>query len=70
MTTHSSTLAWKIPWTEKPVRLQPMGSQKVGHDGATEHTRRLELTLRCPDILTPKLIFSFFVLRITWQQTP
>ena len=43
---------------------------EVGHDGATEHTRRLELTLRCPDILTPKLIFSFFVLRITWQQTP
>ena len=32
MATHSSTLAWKIPWTEKPGRLQPMGSQKVGHD--------------------------------------
>ena len=29
---HSSTLAWKIPWTEKPGRLQSMGSQKVGHD--------------------------------------
>ena len=32
MTTHSSTLAWKIPWTEKPGRLQSMGSQRVGHD--------------------------------------
>ena len=32
MATHSSTLAWKIPWTEKPGRLQSMGSQKVGHD--------------------------------------
>ena len=32
MTTHSSTLAWKIPWTEKPGRLQYMGSQRVGHD--------------------------------------
>ena len=32
MTTHSSTLAWKIPETEKPDRLQSMGSQKVGHD--------------------------------------
>ena len=31
MITHSSTLAWKIPWTEKPGRLQSMGSQRVGH---------------------------------------
>ena len=30
--THSSILAWKIPWTEKPGRLQFMGSQRVGHD--------------------------------------
>ena len=32
MATHSSTLAWKIPWTEKPSRLQSMGSQRAGHD--------------------------------------
>ena len=32
MATHSSTLAWKIPWTEKHGRLQSMGSQTVGHD--------------------------------------
>ena len=32
MATHSSTLAWKIPWTEKPGRLQSMGSQRVGQD--------------------------------------
>ena len=32
MATHSSTLAWKIPWTEEPGRLQPMGSQRVEHD--------------------------------------
>ena len=32
MATHSSVLAWKIPWTEKPGRLQSMGSQRVGHD--------------------------------------
>ena len=32
MATHSSTLAWKIPWTEKPGRLQSMGSQRPGHD--------------------------------------
>ena len=29
---HSNTLAWKIPWTEEPGRLQSMGSRKVGHD--------------------------------------
>ena len=32
MTPHSSTLAWKIPWTEKPGSLQSMGSLGVGHD--------------------------------------
>ena len=35
MASHSSTLAWKIPWTEKPGRLQSMGSQRVGNDWAT-----------------------------------
>ena len=32
MATHSSILAWKIPWTEERGRLQPMGLQRVGHD--------------------------------------
>ena len=32
MATYLSTLAWKIPWTEKPGRLQSMGSQRGGHD--------------------------------------
>ena len=32
MAPHSSTLAWKIPWMEKPGRLQSMGSRRVGHD--------------------------------------
>ena len=35
MAPHSSTLAWKIPWTEEPGRLQTMGSRRVGHDWAT-----------------------------------
>ena len=35
MATHSSILAWKIPWTEEPGRLQSMGLQRVGHDWAT-----------------------------------
>ena len=36
MATHSSTLTWKIPWTEEPGRLQSMGSQRVGHDRGTQ----------------------------------
>ena len=32
MATHSSSLAWRIPWTEEPGRLQSMGSQRVRHD--------------------------------------
>ena len=32
MATHSGILAWKIPWTEEPGRLQSMGLQRVGHD--------------------------------------
>ena len=35
MAIHSSILAWRIPWTEKPSRLQSTGSQRVGHDWAT-----------------------------------
>ena len=38
MATHSSILSWKIPWTEEPGRLQNTGSQRVGHDRATEYT--------------------------------
>jgi len=36
MATHSSILAWKIPWTEEPGGLQSIGSQRVGHDYVTE----------------------------------
>ena len=35
MATHSSTLAWRIPWREEPGRLQSMGSQRVRHDWVT-----------------------------------
>ena len=38
MATHSSILAWKIPSTEEPGRLQSTGSQRVGHNLAMEHT--------------------------------
>ena len=37
MATHFTILAWRIPWTEEPDRLQSTGSQRVGHDWATRH---------------------------------
>ena len=48
MATHSRILAWKIPWMEEPVRLQSMGSQRVGHEWATS----LSLSMRSSLILT------------------
>ena len=44
MATHSSVLAWKIPWTEEPGALQSTGSQRVEHNWVTEHTH---ITLFC-----------------------
>ena len=38
MSTHVSTLAWKVPWSEEPGGLQSMGSHRVGHDLVTQHT--------------------------------
>ena len=43
--THSSILAWEIPWTEEPGGLQSMGSQRVGHDTATKQPPHMELPL-------------------------
>ena len=47
MAIHSSTLAWKIPWTEEPDRQQSMGSQRVRHDWATS------LSLSCLTLELP-----------------
>ena len=59
--THSSTLAWKIPWTEEPGRLQSMGSLRVGHDWATSlslftfmHWRRKWQPLQCSCLENPR----------------
>ena len=46
MATHSSVLAWKIPCTEEPGRLQSMGSQRVGHDWATWLSLSLSLAVQ------------------------
>ena len=43
MATHSRLLAWRIPWTEEPGGLQPIGSQRVGHNWATNtHTYNIK----------------------------
>jgi len=55
MAPHSSTLAWKLPWTEKPGRLQSMGSLRVGHG-----TRLSDFTFT----------FHFHAWRRKWQPTP
>ena len=41
MATHSSILAWEIPWTEEPDILQSMGSQRVGHDLTTKQQQQI-----------------------------
>ena len=51
MATHSSTLAWKIPWAEEPGRLQSMGSHRIGHDWS-------DLAAAAPD--TVSFLVSFF----------
>ena len=50
MATHSSILAWRIPWTEEPGGLQSMGSQRVGQDRGTNthtHTHTHTADLQC-----------------------
>ena len=58
MATHSSILAWKIPWTGEPVRLQSMGLQRVRQDWA--HT---------PTSLVAQLVKNLPAMRETWVQS-
>ena len=53
LATHSSILAWRIPWTEKPSRLQSMRSQRVRHDWAT--------------LPSPALTGGFLTISTTWE---
>ena len=55
LTTHSSLLAWRIPWTEKPGGLQSIGSQRVRHDwNDLAHTHAMERAVG--DFFTPTLL--------------
>ena len=50
--THSSILAWKIPWTEKPGTLQSMGSQRVGHNWVTNTCIAVYIqSVKCDDLI-------------------
>ena len=73
MATHSSTLAWKTPWTEEPHRLQSMGSQRVRHDWETS----LHFSYTCGSFVyhhwrnvceSPSLIYTyiFLLLNCRW----
>ena len=62
MATHSSILAWRIPWTEEPAGLQSMRSQRAGHDLVTEQYRVLRLT--------PKVSLSCFPIRVSISNWP
>ena len=68
MATHSSVLAWRIPWTEKPGRLQSVGSHRVGHDGrdlaaaaASVKDMGWEFCRKLPNDLDKPLSLSIFL---------
>ena len=59
MATHSSILAWRIPWIEEPGSLQSMEPQRVGHDWATyTHMHRSTFVLLVPRIRTLRLLYT------------
>ena len=51
MPTHSSILAWRIPWAEEPGGLRFMGSQRVGHDRVTKHPTKAKVKWMCENLL-------------------
>ena len=66
MAPHSSTLAWKIPWTEEPGRLQSMGSQRVGHDWATSLSLS-QLSLFSVLNVILSLVYITFIIVSLWE---
>ena len=76
MATHSTILAWRIPWTEEPGWLQSMGSQRVRRDQSTNtHTLGCDLKPLCTRQSTPRLeqrpgqLFILAVCRWRWQHS-
>ena len=67
MTTHSSILAWRIPWTEEPGRLQSMGSQRVGDDGAIDCSYTPRIPLSDPFGFSVRVLISRAKLFLIWD---
>ena len=61
--THSSILAWRIPWTEEPGRLQSMGSQRVGHDLATKQQQQQQIIVQRQDVYSMAESLKYFAVR-------
>ena len=59
MATHSSILAWKIPWTEEPSGLYSVGSGRVRHDSAHEHTGRASSIRSCVSHLIQSSLYCY-----------
>ena len=55
MATHSTSLAWKIPWAGEPGGLQSMGSQRVGHNLAAKPHSYIKYAFRSSTSLTPQV---------------
>ena len=65
LATHSSTLAWRIPWREEPDRLQSLGSQRVGHNWVTSLS--LSSSERCSFFTVEKKVRPFALLMVLAQ---
>ena len=61
MAAHFSILAWRILWTEEPGGLQPMGSQRVGHDLSTEHQLQQHSIIRNSFLARRPSVFHVFI---------
>ena len=62
MATHSSILAWKIPWTEEPGGPQSMGSQRVGHDLATKQEHIIAAAISLGVFVKSNVVHWYFQL--------
>ena len=60
MATHSSLLAWRIPWAEEPGELQSMGSQRSGHEWVTKHTHTVSPPWFCQTLMVNTSIMVHF----------
>ena len=70
MATHSSILAWRIPWTEKPGRVQSMGLQRVGHDWVTNHTHTWTIYYHHSERIGASLVAQIIKNLPAMQETP